>query len=1383
MKNNNLVLIFLLVLLIGLTPIAYQNVQEQSEQVSDNTLNQRKEKKRKSLIVNGQRYDGFQKYAYVQEAMRRGQEDLNVPSNKPVYKVGYLQKELEKLKSRTTSRRTKSDIVFAEHGPANFPGRTRGLIKDIEDSTERTWFAGSIGGGIWKTSDAGNTWTELTRDMPNLAVTWIVQSPSAPNVLYASTGEKAFTGISASNGQGLMKSIDKGETWEFIPGTNAEEFSNISRMIVDPTDENTILISSSGKTFLSNDQNDGYIFKSTDGGNSWTKVFESAFVIAQIIADPKDFNKQYASINNGSVIRSSDAGETWTTPNKVVKAPIDDPNLATFDLSFSGVGRIELAIANNNTDIIYASVNLGIIPGVRNNPSSLYISTDGGESWIRAVTANSQTEENWLGFQDIEQGNYDNTALVSPLNDSIVYLGGIGMEQFTMGPLAGTDTTVTLDYDFIKLENILQPFRIFTDAGVGISPEEFVSVEIRFGVTQKAHRFTVPEGATSGVPENQHFYQDYVDVPFQVWDIDNDQQLMVSFRDNNDNGIYDLNDDFNLSRSYIFVNNFPYADEPEESIAVDGGHVQRSSFLLWLVTPTGVIWDTDEIQENATILLSIEESIEQSMVGRYVKVANPYQRSGSNFTGPNSLDFLHPDHHNMMFINATNESFTIVNANDGGVYISDTSLNPGIRDAGWYFASQGYNTTTYYGADKSPTEERFIGGPQDQGTNLSPEGEDATAATSYREIIGGDGFEAIWHHTNPDLIIGSSYFNFFGRTLNGGETWSTAVAGITDEDGPFVSRLSTTPLAPDLLFAASTQGVYRSENFGGLWQLQTIEDERWRFWSAQDVEVSQASPQVVWVGGMMREGASPGNIFVSTDGGYNFNRTNNYDDLGLSTGIYSHPFDPSTAYVLFAVAGSPKILKTTDLGETWEDITQFENGVSQNGFPDVAVFSLLVMPHDTEHIWAGTELGIVESFDGGSTWSFLNHPDFRSVNVWDMKIKGDRVVLATHGRGIWTAQINELLAAPVAEFIEPPVIEKARQNWAEFALDFEINFQVLFDSINFVIDDEVAVVLPPNEVEGLQNLTIPLENTGTFNIRVEGYKNGLTYRSNEIAFEVVPFNEIRESYSTDFESNQEDWVLDRFSIGQSLGFSSNILRTPHPYPEGQQFPLNFINLTARLAVPIIVSEENPNIFFREVVLVEIGEPNTVFGDVQFWDYVIVEGTKDGVIWEGLLDGYDSQANELWLTAYNDNRNGRPNMFRNRTINMLETFAPQDTIQIRFRLFSDPLTNAWGWGIDDLYIQEEPPVVSGLNDPSIAQGVKIYPVPTFGNINLSINNVMKGEIDMRIVDFSGRELHKQRFSNTSGVLEERIDLNRLSFGMYILELSNGQDRVTKKFMKL
>jgi len=209
---------------------------------------------------------------------------------------------------------------------------------------------------------------------------------------------------------------------------------------------------------------------------------------------------------------------------------------------------------------------------------------------------------------------------------------------------------------------------------------------------------------------------------------------------------------------------------------------------------------------------------------------------------------VHPDQHNIFILNdsPTNQQFRLLVANDGGIYVSSRSRDPGVPNRSWSYASLGNNTTQFYSADKAPGADRYIGGMQDNGTWFTPSSASTSAATSYRFALGGDGFEAIWNNRDGNLLIAGSQFNDFSRSINGGSTWRSATNGI-DDQGPFWSQLENSKMSPDRIFTVGTSGVWKSDNFGESWEPTRINDDRWSFTNFMSIEVSIADPYLCQV--------------------------------------------------------------------------------------------------------------------------------------------------------------------------------------------------------------------------------------------------------------------------------------------------------------------------------------------------------------------------------------------------------------------------------------------------------------------------------------------------------------------------------------------------------
>jgi len=368
------------------------------------------------------------------------------------------------------------------------------------------------------------------------------------------------------------------------------------------------------------------------------------------------------------------------------------------------------------------------------------------------------------------------------------------------------------------------------------------------------------------------------------------------------------------------------------------------------------------------------------------------------------------DHHELIMLktDTVNETFTILDANDGGLGVS---YDNGVT---WQQITNGYNTTQFYGVSKKPGENIYVGGMQDNGTwitkAVNPEAQD------FEFMLEGDGFEAIWHPNRPGWVIGSTYNNNMSVSINGGESWTLTNDGINN-DGPFVTRIAYSDKNPDNLFVAGNRGVYRHDNFGVgkfPWYLTEITDSAWTLslnTSSQHlVTVSKANKNIVWAGEGINHDPEL-RVFLSKDGGETFKKTAPFpevEEMGFLTNIATHPVNENTAYALFSISEKPKILRTNDFGESWEDISGFyTNDTSSNGFPDVMVFCLYVMPDDTNTIWVGTELGIMESTDNGETW-FKSATNLPAVSVWQIQQIDNQLVVATHGRGIFTADYAPL---------------------------------------------------------------------------------------------------------------------------------------------------------------------------------------------------------------------------------------------------------------------------------------------------------------------------------------------------------------------------------------
>ncbi len=275
-------------------------------------------------------------------------------------------------------------------GPGNIGGRIRALV--IHPTNTNTMWAGSVGGGIWRTNNGGNSWFPVNDFLANLAVTTIVIHPINTGTMYAGTGE-AFGNTDAIQGAGVFKSIDGGVTWNQLSATNNANFNFVNRLAISPL----------GTTLLAGTKSG--VWRSTDSGTSWTHVTHGEAL--DLDFDPSNDNRVLVG-QKGTVWLSRDAGQFWE--------PVTfNPDL-TIDSSAQNNGRVELAYHPIGSLTVYASINLttGDAPPLSNG--QVYRSTDGGRNFTRVNVGN-----NLLGGQ----GGYDNAVWVHPQDPETVIVAGV----------------------------------------------------------------------------------------------------------------------------------------------------------------------------------------------------------------------------------------------------------------------------------------------------------------------------------------------------------------------------------------------------------------------------------------------------------------------------------------------------------------------------------------------------------------------------------------------------------------------------------------------------------------------------------------------------------------------------------------------------------------------------------------------------------------------------------------------------------------------------------------------------------------------------------------------------------------------------------------------
>ncbi|WP_082063743.1 T9SS type A sorting domain-containing protein [Draconibacterium sediminis] len=293
------------------------------------------------------------------------------------------------------------------------------------------------------------------------------------------------------------------------------------------------------------------------------------------------------------------------------------------------------------------------------------------------------------------------------------------------------------------------------------------------------------------------------------------------------------------------------------------------------------------------------------------------------------------------------------------------------------------------------------------------------------------------------------------------------------------------------------------------------------------------------------------------------------------------------------------------------------------------------------------------------------------------------------------------------------------------------------------------------------------------------------------SFKVEEIFEPVSYYSNNFNQETPDFVISDFDIYTAEFFNDGALHSVHPYPAPNKDNED-LEFSTFLKRPVVL-KEGGIMTFDEVVLIEPGAQLSTYGDSDFFDYVIVEGSKDlGRTWYPLADGYDSSSQNTWLTNYNsgiptgeqDSETlGKAEWFVTRSITLTDNdyCAAGDTILIRFRLYSDPFAAGWGWAIDNLEIQR--PVSANITLLSPGE-ILVYPNPFTDNVTVKISAVQQeSQIQIDVYNAVGQKIYVTQEQGVIGTYSHEINLSRYGNGMFLVKVSqNGQTVLTKKLIK-
>ncbi len=323
-------------------------------------------------------------------------------------------------------------------GSARMSGRIA-AIDAISEEGRVTVYVGTASGGVWKSTNGGTTYEPVFDEQDVQSIGAIAIDPSNPRIVWVGTGE-SWTRNSVSVGDGVYKSTDGGDNWTKM---GLPESERISKILIDPSDGNTVYVCAPGK--LWSDSEERGVYRTTDGGTTWKKVLGGAngstgcSMMSMDPSAPKtlyagmwDFRRTGWSFRSGGdgpdapsgsgLFKSADGGTTWT--------PLDAPGAK--GLPPKPWGRVAVSVAPSKPNVVYAFIEA--VPPM----NALYRSDDGGRTWEKRDRSQNMV---WRPF-------YFANLIVDPKNENRLYKTDLSLIMSTDGGATFSNIGGTAHGDF-----------------------------------------------------------------------------------------------------------------------------------------------------------------------------------------------------------------------------------------------------------------------------------------------------------------------------------------------------------------------------------------------------------------------------------------------------------------------------------------------------------------------------------------------------------------------------------------------------------------------------------------------------------------------------------------------------------------------------------------------------------------------------------------------------------------------------------------------------------------------------------------------------------------------------------------------------------------------
>jgi photosystem II stability/assembly factor-like uncharacterized protein len=663
-----------------------------------------------------------------------------------------------------------------------------------------TFYFGAVGGGIWKSIDAGVSWKPIFDGEPVASIGALVVAPSDPNVIYAGTGESEIR-EDFTSGDGVYKSTDAGATWTHI---GLDDTRQISRIMVDPNDANTVYVGALGHAYAPNPERG--VYKSTDGGMHWSHVLDlgaetgiadlamcatSPQIVFAVAWHPwRAPWSTYAPIDGpgSGIYRSQDAGKAWK-------------RLEGNGLPAGDWGRVGLAVAPDGKRV-YALIFIQADP----SKSGLYRSDDGGNTWSLVNSDSRITTRVW----------YFGRVIVDPNHPDVVYMPNIALY---------------LSEDGGKTISVLRGAAGGDDhQALWVDPKNSATLAL---VSDQGATISLNRGQTWSSWNNQpigQFYHVTTDnqFPYMVYGTEQDRSSAAVFS-RTDHLQITPRDWFPSGESesgYMVVDphdsNIVYLSGSYGSVA----RYNRHTGLSQDISPWATVWSEDDLNQTKyhyrapwapalvlspidpdTLYLGTQFVMQTTDAGLHWETISP-DLTGA-VPGATGLE----DEKN--FKSTTPEATASVSSTSG----SKTPKPPSLEDAkrlgyGVIFTiapSPLDHDLIWVGSDTGLIHVTRDGGKHWQ--NITPP---AISDWSKISLIEASYFDAAVAYAAVDRSRVDDQTPYLYRTRDYGATWQPITTGLAAP--AFLHAVREDPQTKGLLFAGTERGVYVSWDDGDHWQ-------------------------------------------------------------------------------------------------------------------------------------------------------------------------------------------------------------------------------------------------------------------------------------------------------------------------------------------------------------------------------------------------------------------------------------------------------------------------------------------------------------------------------------------------------------------------------------